>query len=419
MSLTSKLTTIAAAGGGASVAWALELDTAGENQDFSRAVITSNYIYILGTDASTSPASSYIIQADHNGGVNWERRLTFGANDVRLVSATADSSENLYVFCGSGDPYIAKISPSGTILEDKNIAGSGWEPGSGDIYIDGSDLYVTGEYSEPIIVKLTTALSSITWARASNTSQRMRGISTDSSGNVYTLTSKFTGSSQGLDWVIIKYNSSGTQQWSQQFRGVSGNNDDTPYTIDATSSASHFYVAGVLQNGETHVAAISKSNGSTIVWQKQINGGTYSQSTPPIVKTDSLGNVYFAMPSGTSGYAAYVIKFSSSGVVQWKNQITGFYVSGEDKFGFDVSDDFFVVAAAAQANSKAAAFKAPTDGTGLDTYGSYTYQESSIAVSNGILVFSGAQGVSNTNSQQTVAVAMTIATVSESLTLYN
>lgn len=409
-----------ASAGGDLIAWALEFDTGSQNKRYAKPVITENYVYLVGSDFTDN--TSFIVQTDHNGGVNWQRKTSLSGQNTSTSSAAADSSENLYVYSGGNDnQYIAKINTSGTLVGDIQITGG--IAFGGQIHISGSNVYISGRetgFNDPVFIKLNTALSSISWARQSDTDQGGLNISTDSSGNVYALTYEFTGSTgsgDGIEWVIIKYNSSGTQQWSKRFRGVDGNNDDYPYGVDATSASSNLYVSGVLQRGEAHVLAISKSDGSTISWQKQINGDTYGFVTPPLVKTDSSGNVYYASPQGSSN-KAFVMKLNSSGVVQWKNELTAFNEQGNDNFGFDVNDDFFVISGVGTLNSTSVAFKAPTDGSGLGTYGSYTYQSSSLTVSDGIMVNLGNLGASSTHSASLSAISMSLTTPSESLTLY-
>ena len=101
---------------------------------------------------------------------------------------------------------------------------------------------------------------------------RAYGVATDSSGNVY-VTGRTEGglggnSSAGdYDLFVVKYNSSGTKQWTKQL-GTSGN--DIAYGV-ATDSSGNVYVSGETQgvlDGNSH------AGGSDLFVVKYNSSGT-------------------------------------------------------------------------------------------------------------------------------------------------
>src|ERR1044071_6553771 len=65
-------------------------------------------------------------------------------------------------------------------------------------------------------------------------------IAVDGSGNVYV--AGWSAGTENTDYVVIKYNSTGDQQWAQRYNGL-GNGYDAPYGIALDSSA-NIYVTG-------------------------------------------------------------------------------------------------------------------------------------------------------------------------------
>ena len=130
---------------------------------------------------------------------------------------------------------------------------------------------------------------------------------------------------------MVKYNSSGTHQWTNQLgtdrydeaRGV------------ATDSSGNVYVTGYTEGGldgntnagKADLFVVKYNSRGTKQWTKQL--GTPSTDTANGVTTDSSGNVYVAGGTyggldGNTGSGVsdlFVIKYNSSGSKQWTNQL--------------------------------------------------------------------------------------------------
>jgi len=156
-------------------------------------------------------------------------------------------------------------------------------------------------------------------------------VTVDSLNNIY-LTGKTKGSldnittAQDYDIILVKYNSAGTKQWTQQL-GTSA--IDVGYGV-AADSADNIYVTGytegVLDNntssGLSDIFLLKYNSSGTKQWTKQL--GTAAADIGYGVAVDSSNNIY------VTGYTAgglegntnsgsndiFLLKFNSDGVLQ-------------------------------------------------------------------------------------------------------
>ena len=135
----------------------------------------------------------------------------------------------------------------------------------------------------------------------------------------------------GYDLFVVKYNSSGTKQWTKQL----GTSSDDYARGVATDSSANVYVAGDTQGGlDGNTSAgggdlfVVKYNSSgTKQWTKQL--GSSSNDYANGIVTDSSGSVYISgttyggLDGNTSAGNAdlFVVKYNSSGTKQWTNQL--------------------------------------------------------------------------------------------------
>lgn len=149
----------------------------------------------------------------------------------------------------------------------------------------------------------------------------------DGSGNVY-VTGVGRGSSGTLDYVTIKYNSSGIQQWVAEYNG-SGNGLDEAHAIAIDPSGNNVYVTGWSYGDSItgfDFVTVKYNSSGVKQWSTRYNNNSVNGTDEAFdVAVDNSGNVYVtgtsAGSSGTS--AATTIKYNSSGVQQIARRYTG------------------------------------------------------------------------------------------------
>ncbi len=195
-----------------------------------------------------------------------------------------------------------------------------------------------------------------------------------------------------------------------------------------TSDASFMYDCGYAEdfngsNGENacHTRKIRKSTGA-LVWEKfYVNkvGSTLQQSGGRAIAVDGDGNVYVTANHGGGNSQDVVIKYNSSGTLQWAMRIgKTSYESILD--ALTVGSDGFVYAGgftASASNNNIIMFKIPLDGVAAGTYGGYTVTIPSYNEPTGYLTFSDIGGSLSTGSTSNVTLSSSDATVSSTNTL--
>ena len=205
------------------------------------------------TILSTSSTSNSMV-------LEWEETWSGGKDDYGYGVAI-DSFDNIYVVGKTGTPgdwdmVLAKYNSLGVQEWNKTWGGSNDEYGSG-IAIDSSDnIYVvestgvpgTSDYSI-LLVKYNNAGQhewNKTWGGINY--DEGYGVTVDSSDNIYVvgLTCSF-GVAPGNNMVLIKYNSSGVQEW---YKTWSGSDEDTGYGVVIDSSDNIYVVGSTHDEGE-------------------------------------------------------------------------------------------------------------------------------------------------------------------------
>ena len=353
--------------------WTKQLGTSGDEypeEESGNGVSTdsSGNIYVTGSimgglDGNTSSGESdiFLVKYNSSGTKQWTKQLGTSSNDWGNGVST-DSSGNIYVTgytsggldgntsSGVGDMFLVKYNSSGTKKWTKQLGTSSSDDGRGVSTDSSGNIYVTGTTyggldgntssgSDDIFLVKYDSSGTKQWTKQLGTSSidYGKGVSTDSSGNIYV--TGYTGggldgntSSGGLgDIFLVKYNSSGTKQWTKQL----GTSSDDWGNGVSTDSSGNIYVTGVngggldgnTSSGWYDIFLVKYNSSGTKQWTKVL--GTSSNDWGKGVSTDSSGNIYVTGYTGggldgntNSGYVytyysdIFLVKYNSSGIKQ-------------------------------------------------------------------------------------------------------
>jgi uncharacterized delta-60 repeat protein len=161
-------------------------------------------------------------------------------------------------------------------------------------------------------------------------------IAVDSLCNVYV-----TGYSYGwgteFDYATIKYNSDGIQQWVARYNGQ-GTFGDAAFDI-AIDKFGNVFVTGITDNFDsgTDITTLKYNSDGVLLWKEDFNGPTNSFDAPNAITVDETGNVYITGVISTSymSFGCVTIKYKSDGTIEWVHQ----YNKSSEDIGLSITSD--------------------------------------------------------------------------------
>ncbi|MBK8551053.1 MAG: SBBP repeat-containing protein [Ignavibacteria bacterium] len=155
-------------------------------------------------------------------------------------------------------------------------------------------------------------------------------ISLDNSGNIL-VAGESVGNNTERDYVLIKYNSQGEEQWTRRYSG-SSNSAEIPAKV-VTDNAGNSIITGNTWEAGTlsDVLTIKYNSDGAVQWIKQFNGPANGNEFADGMGIDQTGNIYVCGSTIGAGTINdfLIIKYSSDGNELWFRTYNG-PVNGND-----------------------------------------------------------------------------------------
>jgi Beta-propeller repeat len=358
--------------------------------DSSENVYATGYVYNASVDGQTPIGGGDVVLTKYNasGVKQWTKQFGTTTEDYATEIA-ADSSGNVYI-TGYTDPtdlftntnvFITKFNPSGVQQWNQTLS-SPVNDFSNGIAVDSSDnVFITGYTVGDIdgvgpgtnagagdfyLAKYNSS-GTQQWIRQLGSSQDdlAFNVGVDASGNAYVTgysQSTFDGNANagGYDLFAIKYNTSGTKQWSKLL-GTPQNDQGFGIAVDSSGNS---YISGTsggnfLGNtnasvGSDDLILVKLNSSGTTQWSKQL--GTTQNDYPNDVGIDSSGNNIYMSGSVLGAvdgnpYAGdrdiFLVKYNAAGLKQFSRQVGTTLMDHTDDGGMTVgpSGDAYVAGA--------------------------------------------------------------------------
>ena len=169
------------------------------------------------------------------------------------------------------------------------------------------------------------------WNGTINDDDGATSITVDADGNVYA-TGWTTISYLMRDYITVKYNSAGQEQWVAMYNGP-GNNQDRANAITVDSNE-NVYVTGYSYGVDSHkdYATIKYDATGVQQWVARYDGPSNGGDTAYDIALDEDGNVYVTGYSdgGWSDADYATVKYNSQGEEQWVARYNGVMGIGDD-----------------------------------------------------------------------------------------
>jgi beta-propeller repeat-containing protein len=245
-----------------------------------------------------------------------------------------DSNSNVYVTgYALGKDYLESVTikyDSTGVMKWRTTAG-----GLSDDYTPsalaldtGGNVYITGTYFvsghwDYLTIKYNGA-GVEQWRMfgngAANSRDRAAGIAVDAGGNVYVTGQSFNGTY--YDYLTISYTTGGAERWRAVTRGPLGDYVPSAIGVDSQGNA---YVTGTgtgtcgpgCQTSPTDCFTVSYSPSGAERWRAICNAPPNAYFSPSSIAIDGASNVYIAGRATDASSAKFTRKYDTNGVELW------------------------------------------------------------------------------------------------------
>lgn len=305
------------------------------------AVDGSGNVYVTGF-VSASAATDYLtIKYDATGAPKWTAHYNGPASDYDAAARIAvDGSGNVYV---TGSSYNASgNSDFATVKYDANGVQQ-WAAryngpannadgaialavdGSGNVYVAGNSYNASGN-PDYLTLKYNSAGVQQWEARYDGTGNDfdlLMALAVDGSGNVY-VTGRSLNVDGNYDYATIKYNAAGVQQWLAPYNGPDELEDyGAALAVDGSGNV---YVTGTSENtgGGWNYATLKYNAGGAQQWEARYNGPASGSKEARALALDATGNVYVTGDAFTGANFDYAtVKYNNAGTQLWAKLYNG------------------------------------------------------------------------------------------------
>ncbi len=316
--------------------WAREYDGPAAGIDIATSIVVNNSgnVFITGYATTTTGPDYCTIRYDSLGNQEWVRFYDGPVSGSEYATAiTLDNQGNVIVTgyspgSGTADDYCTiKYSPDGTqrwVARYNNPAansndravGVATDP-QGNVYVTGQSIASNWDY---LTVKYN-ANGSQQWAARYNGDGNgvdyAAAIVVDESGNCYITGSSMGSGTADMDYVTIKYSTSGTREWVARYNG-SGNDYDYGYGIALDQSRNVLVIGNSIGLGTAlyDYVTLKYDNDGNLRWERRFDGGSYDYGRG--IAVDSAGNCYVTGNSyRTNNYDFLVVSYDPAGNTRW------------------------------------------------------------------------------------------------------
>lgn len=332
------------------IQWQTRYTSTGSNVDRAEDLFkdAAGNVYVTGLGLGASGNFDYItIKYDAVGAQVWKSEYNGPGNSLDEAHAiTVDGSGNVYVtgwsYGGAGTGYdyaTVKYNSAGVqqwASRYTNVAGGtdeAWDIGvdnAGNVFVTGSSdgagsnsAATTVRYNAAGVQQFANRFEGAGGAIDAGFAIYVDAVTGDSYITGYT----FQSTAADFNYITIKYNLAGAQQWATTYNSPDANFDQA--TAIAVDGSGNVYVTGysqtlVLTNYD--YATVKYNSAGVQQWQVRYNGTGNDYDRANAITLDATGNVYITGKSvgvGSTAEDAVTIKYDNSGVSQWTARYNG------------------------------------------------------------------------------------------------
>ncbi len=196
---------------------------------------------------------------------------------------------------------------------------------AGYIYIAGYTT-TTNQGTDFRTIKINPNTGSASWTKDYNgpayQDDKIYAITTDRLNNIY-VAGYTTGIGVGTDMTVIKYNSSGTQLWSQSYNSTT-NGDDGALGV-AVDDSLNVYVTGYVTLAGLDMYLVKYNSSGVYQWGQSYGGNSNQDDKAYAITVDQLDNIYIGGYTVNNSRDAdfTLVKYNRNGARLWFSNYDG------------------------------------------------------------------------------------------------
>lgn len=320
--------------------WKAEYNgVANENDDLvAIATDDAGNVYVTGSIEQNGTYKDWAtIKYSPTGTRLWVAKYQGSDEDIPTAIAV-DNSGNVFVTgqsYGDGYDYLTiKYSTGGTKIWERRFGGPGEDIPYGiavdvnsNVYVTGSAVHGTGN-THCVTVKYNSS-GDLQWEADYNApfggNDQGMFIEFGRNGAVY-IAGRIQNTQIYHDIVLIKYNTSGEEQWVRTYDGAGHGHDNVNKMVVGENQ--HIYLTGYTYGGEVtnrNYITLNYNAAGQRVWAKTYNGPANGEDRAVSMAVDEDGNTYVTgySLSNSTGYDYATVKYDNAGDQQWVKRVDG------------------------------------------------------------------------------------------------
>lgn len=279
--------------------------------------------------------------------IEWTAQSPAGTS-AKLGCAESRQERRAMAIDASGNTYVAgciqssgvsgfltlKFSATGALLWQRAHQAAGNLVDLGHVLLlDGTGNIIVSGLSARSVAGTTAVFTTtlkynnqgaLLWSAEHPSAEALPATAVDAAGNVFVASATPRGAG-GLDYRLVKYASSGAQQWTRDYAG-SANGDDAATAV-AVTPAGDVLVTGATTTAPDKLAftTIKYNSQGSLLWTQSFPNGIRSDLARSIA-VDSAGDIVVAGTSSGSGTDRNMvaIKYSPTGSELWTRRFDAF-----------------------------------------------------------------------------------------------
>jgi PKD repeat protein len=251
--------------------------------------------------------------------IRWEK--TFGGRGDDSAYSLAHTSDGGYILAGTtgGDFWLVKTDAKGVELWNRTIGSNEFSEAYSAIQTSDGGYILAGSTSSKACLVKTDANGNEQWQRTiggNEFSETYSAIQTFDGGYIIAGSARSYGS-DNLDFLLVKTDAEGTEQWNRTF---GGEGRDRLYSFQQT------FDGGYILIGDTRSTRIDSSdfwlvktdNNGIEIWNRTF-GGHYSDRAYSVQQTPDSGFIMAGVRRSLhgNGYDCWLVKTDAEGVEMW------------------------------------------------------------------------------------------------------